>query len=463
MEVLFFSGFSKRKNSTKRPVDSAGVVKDVKLKELCSVMYPSFFVADVSDYTYVKAWNKYYFITKVAYDIDGAQYIECGIDVLASYKEQIEAMSAFVVYSTSDYSLQLTDHRVAMLTQTRVDHALEPSDVFISYDNIIMTGMSSLTGLTHFMLGDADFTDVVKALLSAGVTIWGSLVLQFSDAIGSIVGARRMPVSSDYASGVAAMVLGDYNVSDDTGKLYNYLTRPDRHVQEAKELTIPWQYTDFRRLEPYTTLKLGLPFVGVVDLAVSDFIDTESGIISDRVQIKMDLDLVTGVIVYLIYNTMISEPVAMFSGQCGGDIAVGNMQKSASQSIVTGALQQGLNTYSASMVGSIAVAETMGAAALPLAGMFIADHKVTSSVVGSFNGGYSEYSLIDYLVIVTTHPTRIEPTELNALYGNPCSGVRSIGSLSGFVQTSGFSIDVEALSEVRDMINKAMDTGVYLE
>lgn len=461
MQVELYKGFIKRKNSTKQPTELTPVVKDVKLKGECSVLNPSFFLADADSYTYLKAWGNYYFIDRVAYDINGAQYINCSIDVLASYKAFIQATSAFVVYSSSDYSLLLNDNRVGMLADTQVDHALEPSDVFIAYDNYVMSYMSSLTGVTHVMFDKSEFDEVVKTLLSAGMNVWGSLVLQFSDAIGSIIGARRMPVSADYAGGVAAMVLGDYNVSDVTGQLYNYLL--DNHVQESKELTIPWRYTDFRRLEPFTTLKIGLPFVGIVDLAVSDFIDQESGIISDRVQIKMDLDLVSGVVTYLIYNTLISEPVAMFSGQCGGEVAVGNMQRSAAQSIINNGAGTGLNVYTGALEGGIAAAEALGGAALPVAGMFVASHKVSSSVIGSFNGGYTEYELIDYLVIVTTHSSRIEPSNLTDLYGNPCGAVRSLANMTGFVQTSGFSIAVEAIAEVRDLINSAMDRGVYIE
>lgn len=461
MQVELYKGFIKRKNSTKQPTELTPVVKDVKLKGECSVLNPSFFLADADSYTYLKAWGNYYFIDRVAYDINGAQYINCSIDVLASYKAAIQATSAFVVYSSTDFSLLLHDNRVGMLADTRVDHELEPSDVFIAYDNYVMSFMSSLTGLSHVLFDKEEFDEVVEALLSAGMGVWGSLVLQFSDAIGSIIGARRMPVSAEYAEPAAAMVLGDYNVSDDTGKLYNFIKQP--HVTETKELTIPWRYTDFRRLEPFTTLKIGLPFVGIVDLAVSDFIDQESGIISDRVQIKMDLDLISGVVTYMIYNTLVSEPVGMYSGQCGGEVAVGNMQRSAAQSIINNGMGTGLNVYSAALEGGIATAEALGGAALPVASMFIASHKVSTSVVGSFNGGYTEYALSDYLVIVTTHSSRIEPSNLTDLYGNPCGKVTPLSNLTGFVQTSGFSIAVEAIAEVRDLINSAMDRGVYIE
>ena len=56
MEVTLYQGFSKRRNSTKQ-VNVQGVTKSVVLKEKCSVINPSFFISDVTGYTYLKAWK----------------------------------------------------------------------------------------------------------------------------------------------------------------------------------------------------------------------------------------------------------------------------------------------------------------------------------------------------------------------------------------------------------------------
>ena len=54
MEVIFYTEFSKRHNSTKNPESSGaisvGVTKEVNLKDNCDLISPSFFVADVNKY-----------------------------------------------------------------------------------------------------------------------------------------------------------------------------------------------------------------------------------------------------------------------------------------------------------------------------------------------------------------------------------------------------------------------------
>ena len=154
MEVLFFTEFSKRKNSTKQPDDTKGIVKSVALKGQTDKTNPTFMLHGTEDYVYCKAWGMYYFVHRIGYDIDGAQIVYCNIDVLATWKAAILNTSAFVLLSTSNYSPLLTDTRVPMLADTEVEHELRQSELFYasSSEHYLLTCMNGDSGLVKMYL-----------------------------------------------------------------------------------------------------------------------------------------------------------------------------------------------------------------------------------------------------------------------------------------------------------------------
>ena len=85
------------------------------------------------------------------------------------------------------------------------------------------------------------------------------------------------------------------------------------------------------------------------------------------------------------------------------------------------------------------------------------------TIVGSYGGGWSEVLLSNYELVTFVKESQTDPSTLTELYGRPCMKVRQIQGLTGYVQTIGFAIDIPAVSEIRDLINSAMDKGVYIE
>ena len=95
--------------------------------------------------------------------------------------------------------------------------------------------------------------------------------------------------------------------------------------------------------------------------------------------------------------------------------------------------------------------------------MFSATYERDVSNTGTCDGSCAELLSTEILLTVKEYASRIEPSNLNQLAGRPCNKVRSLTGLSGYVQTAGFSVDVSALSSIRDEINNLMDNGVYIE
>lgn len=449
MQVELYKGFIKRKNSTKQPTGLTPVVKDVNLKGECSVLNPSFFLADADSYTYLKAWGNYYFIDRVAYDINGAQYINCSIDVLASYKAAIQGTSAFVRYASTNYDVNIKDPRIQLKSGKTFNYRANSSDLFLSRNHtneVCILTAQGVTGLRSYVLDEQAVEQLMLEVTLAGREVGTDLQLQFGDALGAIVSCFRLPIEPSMipSTGPDEIYLGDYNTSYEAAYLYG------AYIMERGDVDIPWQYNDFRNLAPFTELYLELPYVGVVSLDPFDFIGEQGVIIQTCVNVR------NGHVDYRICSGSVNHVVANFSATCGGDIPIAATQISNPRGVVDNVLQLGKNSLTPTVTGLAGNIKSITDIAMDL-------QQSDVTIIGSYSGGYCETLNTDYRCIVVTHPTNDDPANFATLYGRPVMKTMSLASLTGYVETEGFSIAVEAIAEVRDLINSAMDRGVYIE
>lgn len=119
MKIKLFTGFTKKKNSTKVPGSGATYTELTgTLKDPCSVMNPTVkilrgvldIVPDLYNYAYIAKFGRYYFVDNVAW-MNGFWEISMTVDVLASYRSQIGTSSHYVLRtdSTSTYDPDITD------------------------------------------------------------------------------------------------------------------------------------------------------------------------------------------------------------------------------------------------------------------------------------------------------------------------------------------------------------------
>ena len=443
MEILLFN-LSKRKNSTKRPVDTYGVAKSVTLKGECSYLNPSFFLGDITGYTYLKAWGNYYFIDRVAYDINGAQYINCSIDVLATWKEQIMATSAFVVYSSSDYSSLLKDDRVGMLTDVDIIVDNSVSSIFQTTPCYILSvvgedGINCLLPIDPNVIPATLYQKQVTDLVSA-------LCIQWSDAQACMLELKEVPLDlgADYSLDPAHIGKIDIGSRNAISQYFN-----SNLYEDDESIAIPSTYSDFR-LFTFVSAHLYLPFIGVVEIDLEAFYPkpTSSGLI----KIHTAANPLTGSVVYTLKNGY-DEVIHMFSGSFGRTLPINASRPSdivgaithiisAASNIAAGKPEKGIPNIVNSMSDSV---------------------RFRGSKIGNFSGSFAEFAGTNFVLGIEKHNSRIDPSNLTDLVGRPCAKVVQIGTLTGYVETSGFSIDISAISEVKDMINQAMDKGIYLE
>lgn len=469
MKVLLFTDFSKRINSTKRPDDTTALEKDLVIKAdfgfenqnqstKCSMTNPSFFLGDINSYTYMKAWDMYYFIDSIEFDINGAQYITCSLDVLATWKAQILQHNAFVVYSSSDYSPLLLDTRIPKLDSVR-EYVSEPYNTIFSDDPDNMYDLLWVSGEDGVRCYSCNADTVVAGLYSqASQSLIDNLCESWSDAQSCILYCRTYCLDNEPGSVVGNVIIGKVDTEVQGVKVNN--RELCKQSIDNIHILVGGSYTDFRRYE-FTTMSLYLPYVGTVALNVSDFVDTPTS--QGHVNIDYVCFLGSGTIVYKVYNDD-GKVIGTYNGVAGRAKPISIVSPFNGLGVLTsGGTALGASAAALATSSPVGMVAGIGAAIAGVAGMFSAIEEQSVSNVGSCDGSASELLTSSITLTVKEYASRIEPSNLNELAGRPCHKVRSLTGLTGYVQTAGFSANVKATQGVIEEINRLMDSGVYIE
>lgn len=455
MQAIFYK-FSKRKNSTAVP-DGQGNERNLTLKNGSSIITPTFLVAGESfDYNYCSFNGRYYWITDITSVRNELWEVQCRVDVLASWKNDILNSKGFVKYSSSDNNQNIKDGRnvvTSNVERTASYLNMQMFDVKGSYILATLSGPASeainnsfsvLYGMESGSLGalaqEFNSPDALTAIRQ-----------YFDNPTETIVFCRWLP--RNLIGGPTRIVpvkFGDYE-SSVTGTLIE-----DNYATEIGDITIPWQKSDFRNYEPYSSAILYLPGVGNVSIPLSSL----AGL--DVLSIQCVMDYVTNQIHYQVADGTGANIIGTYSGSVGVDIPI-----SAIQSGNVGGILAGIGGI-AGGIGAIATGGmSLGATAAIGGGLYAAGVSSLSQNIratGSFSGGYNVKAggTTIHLEIFRNQSVQ-EPSEYVDTIGNPCMKTRTISGLSGYCQTEDFQVSGEMTDTEKSEINNLMNGGVYIE
>lgn len=477
MEVILYTEFSKRSNSTKNP-ESAGaisvsVTKELRLKGNCNIIKPSFFVADTNKYVYAKAFGYYYFIVNDAYDIDGAHYIDLELDPLGTFKSDIFEHSGFVKYSTSNFNEFIPDTRI-VTTGKMVSKSIHIS--LDSYISDMETGMWLLTtfvanvddpansGIINYLFTGAEWQYFIQALITTGQDFFGALEQSFDDLKGCIINVAYVPFANAEAMGsqTTDVILGKWH----SNCAAHYATGEAIVINDGLPLT-GLNRADFRIVSPYTYCTLYLPFVGNVDISSEELQNAGSLFFS------IFYNIYTQKITYVVYvgsgnvKDDSAKIIGTYHGECGIRIPLAYLTNENAQGYLTDSFKAASSLAGAAagilagnpVVAGVGIASTIASET----SAYMKANTVSAKMMGSLSGNYG-WSNCPYIKLqIFTPEVSTEPSNLTELYGRPLMKVVKIGDLTGYCETRGFSFEGSVMDSIRDMINDAMDTGVYLE
>lgn len=455
MQAEFYK-FSKRKNSTAVPTGS-GLEVELTLKNGTSILQPTFLLStDISEYNYCHFNSRYFWINDITSVRNGLWEVQCRVDVLASWKKEILETSAFVSYSSNDNNQLVKDNRNVLST------SVERSESFVNFDMFNSSGSYILATLSGPASEAINNSFSVLYGLDAGSL--GALAQEFNspDALTAIKQYFNNPTETivfcrwlprNLVGGLTRIVpvkFGDYQ-SSVTGTLIE-----DNFSIEIKDISIPWQKTDFRNFEPYSSAIMYLPGVGNVSINLQSL----AGL--NTLSIQCVMDYVTNGIHYQITDGTGANIIATYSGSVGVDIPI-----SAIQSGNVGGIIAGLGTVAggvgAVISGGIS-AGAVGAIGGGLAALGASSISQNVRTSGGFAGGYNVKAGGTTVHLEITRNLSVqEPSEYIAFMGNPCMKYRQISGLSGYCQTENFQVSGEMLDSEKSEINNMMNGGVYIE
>lgn len=451
MATLTTYNINKRKNSTMLPSGTGGSV-DVVLKNSTSFLSPTFLVsATLIDWNYCLYGARYYFVTDVVSVRNNLWEVHCVEDYLATWKAAILASTQYVEYSSNVFSEKLYDARCQQLTDciwSTANASFPPSQAASPYNYLLtvngkntgaVTGFSTMFLVTPTELGllnNALYTDSVLE----------ELVQFITNPLETVVACRQTGLTPSHTTG-SQIVLGTYETNINAAKVTNTAESYTVNV------SIPWQYSDFRRMPQWTSATLFLPYVGWVNLNTSDFLD------ADSLMIRCLLDFAGCEVVYLVYGAEgeAGNPIGMYQGNFGADVPVSNAQ-------------MGIGSMAAG-VGIVAAATQLANPWARAAGFIAGGANLAEGLFGrsyTMTGGYGGNAMAlqsDNIVLaLLTRTTRQEPSLYAPIIGRPCMQSISLATCTGYLQTSNASVSaLGMIDEERTTVNNMLDGGVYIE
>lgn len=462
MNVTFYT-FNKRVNSTLRPSEE-GLTFHCALKDDTSVTEPKLEVklANIPTYNYcfLTEFNRYYFITDWQY-YRGVWTASLTEDYLGTWKSAIVNTSAFVAYSTSHGSKDIVDTRTATSCDvTTVSQEQLASDsiftsvgcyllTLISEDSNGMNGVGAVYAMTTSQL--QAFMDLITSTswLDAFITALGNALVNPMDAI---ISCKWVPFSYYQLDGNEVNIKVMFQETDKVGKLLIHNV-----VRKTVTFNLPTigSVIDYRDSSAYSTGVLYLPFVGTVPLDLDAFYPNRT------LYINITADVVGGEVCYTISNAT-DRILSTYSATCATSVPVSNTDV-ASMGVTAGVM---------TMIGGYIVEAAIGTGAAAakglataLSGMFAATNsaKITTQTNGQLSSRCGAYVSTEIsLAIIRKTPTDLTE-ERNRKYGRPCAKTLTLTALSGYCQTVGASVSMEALQSEIDEVNNMLDQGFYLE
>lgn len=443
MDILFYN-HTKRENSTLRPT-GAGDSRSVFLKEGTSIYNPTFIMSDdVTEYNYCQCGVRYYYIRDIVVAKNQRFEVECALDVLATFKKEIGNVSAFSLYASSGFNDGIPDDRLSTVDTATVQSSnLGLFDAGATDGTYILqyaTSSSTKGPCGILWLSDTDAKVVSTALNETGFNDFlDNFAKQLVGAYDALISCRYVPLNwyaLGTSGGTKSVVLAGYATSA-AGKV------PSDIVTYEGSISIPWQFSDFRNLSPYTSLLLYLPAYGFLEINPADVIGKSS------LEISATCDGITGDVFYVVDN------IARCSTNISSPIAIGT----------TGTNSFGVAGALVSAGANLWVGNTISAAR-DLFGGYLASAQRTVGVCGS-NGGLAGVfanvgtSGMTVRLYSICHNTSDNPADMAASHGRPVRAVQ--GVVSGYNQFVNASVQCNAPDMIKQQINGYLNGGFFYE
>lgn len=457
MTATFYSNFSKRINSTKRP--TGGTNHTIRLKDATSIENPIFLLDSINlDYNYVKWNNHYYFIKDIIVSTNKVYEVQCIQDILATYKDDILGATAFVEYSTSNYNSSILDRRISSTSETSRKSSTNNSLVsFFDGGSYIVSTVATSGTANRYIMTAANINKMMSYINTiTNDTLLDAAAKKYGSVLDCILGCTWVPFTPDNDGVPYPVILGDFTVPDLS--CHRCSSTMIAHTWTTS-VTIPWVNTDVAR-RPMETMSLYLPAYGTIPLETSKYLGQAS------ISLVITVDI-TGGITYGIKNS--GGTVDYFNASVGAQVPI----TSYTQSPVGMLLNIASNAYDTS--GTILSDTILGSSSgigkisdsfmSKIAGKLTTVGHNASSVGGQGGMTVGAMAQLNDVITLTNYcyDFAMAQSGMATLYGRPYMAVTSLSTLTGYCKCNGASINIDGLSDDKESVNSFLNSGFYIE
>lgn len=466
MKLHYWNGFSKRKNSTKQPTAASATQIDVYWKEDTSIDKPSVILSGNTitiDYCYIPDWGKYYFVSAITVLTNGTTQYDLDEDVLATHKTGIGSTVARIDYAATGWNKEIPDTRMAveggnLMYRTAASVGLSSSGCYI-LGTISDTSAGKIGAVNYYVVQEAAMRNLMNMMNDTNFL--QDIEVYFNGSwLDLIVSCIWIPLGYVTAgslfggTGLEPVYMG----KKDTG-IVGYAINTALVEVSNTQISIPFKWQDFRDCQPYTSASLYLPGIGITDLNINDFYE------SNNVSIITRMDATTGDITYKIFNDSGTElKTIVFAG--GAQIALAHVTSNIGGAMagiggtIGGFVGVGISAATGNVLGVVGSGAGLIAGA---SSTMLAFNQRSTSIKGSNTGRSSYYDSSAVLILVCKRTEDIDNATYISRNGRPVAQTHAINNHSGYVQCSNASISIAGDEYERETINSYLNSGFYYE
>ena len=455
MEVNFWS-LSKRYNSTKVPLGEGNTVKFTYKGETDS-HNPIIELSNWQhEWNYAKIDDIFFFVDKSEHISNSTYRLYLRIDLLATYKSDILNTKANVLYSASNYNINLIDTRFT--TSGIFNVVSDDTDAYFTNEGTFVLTCAA-QGSRHLGMSVTYFLTPQQMIDTAhefnNPDFWDRLKIYFSNPFDSIISLGWLPIPINRIPNKTEvdLVIGTQTLSGNE-PIKAYVVDTHERVSiptTSHNFPIRWSVDDFRRLPPYTKMLVHLPGCGLNEVPVELLYNTQF------LEIESRIDIFTGNVEYLVRNA--SLVISQYSGNVMVRIPIAQVQSRVGDFInftagvgSTAALFASGHPYAAITSGAYALANA-------------AQPQITTqngALQGSFLNGNAINTKISIWFV--TNEVNDEPNQnWRDAVGGVCNKVLLLSTLSGYVKTDSVSVSARAYLSELEQINNLLNGGVFIE
>lgn len=318
-------------------------------------------------------------------------------------------------------------------------------------DDVIQTP-PNITTISAF---NGNYAMTLSQLNEFSDYLWNStfindVKLLFNNPAEGVVSCKMFPFSfsvhdNTHLSSSTFVKVGNVTTTASGRKL----TNDYNCIFEMGSVKIDEYYGSAMDYEPYTTIQIYLPYIGVKDISTND-------VMNKTINVKYVIDIISGACISEIWVD--TKLLYTFDGKIGVDIPI----NSTNAAQISGNL---LKTGVGAVTGLVA----SGGNPLVMAGTALSTAKSVSNNQFHINKGNVGSAMAGFYLpqnpyLIINKPLQSLASSFGATHGFPCNVTKTLSALTGYTECETPVLNgISATAEEQQQIKNLLETGVIIQ